>query len=130
MILLSVAIATPLPTTDGLIEEGDNKKVEEFKYPETEEEADAIIKQFEAASTRSDDLVSGTVAHHALMDTTDLMSERWLGTEEEERKWYGLLSSAFGRTEISCNSYITELCYIHSKVMIVDDKRVIVSRSF
>ena len=116
MILLSVAIATPVPTTDGLIEEGDNKKVEEFKYPETEEEADQIIKQFEAASTRSDDLVSGTVAHHALLDTTDLMSERWLGTEEEERKWYDLLSSAFGRTEFhatatspSCVTFIPRL---------------------
>jgi phospholipase D1/2 len=124
-----VAIATPVPTKDGLIEEGDNKKVEEFKYPETEEEADEIIRRFEAASTRADDLVSGSVAHHALMDTTDLSAEKWLGTEEEERNWYGLLSLAFDSTELSCNSYITELCYIHSKVMIVDDRRVIVSRS-
>jgi len=87
--LLSVAIATPVATQDGLIEEGDNKTVEEFKYPETEEEADEIIRQFEAASTRSDDLVSGSVGHHAMLDTTDLMAERWLGTEEEERNWYG-----------------------------------------
>lgn len=121
-----------MATKDGLIEEGDNKKVEEFKYPETEEEAKGIIKQFEAASTRSDDLVSGSVAHHALMDTTDLMTEKWLGTEEEERNWYGLLGSALDCSgpELSCNSYITELCYIHSKVMIVDDRRVIVSFSF
>ena len=127
MTLLPVAIATPVPTKDGLIEEGDNKKVEEFKYPETEEEADEIIRKFEAASTRSDDLVSGSVAHHAMLDTTDLFAEKWLGTEEEERNWYGLSRSAPGCTEPSCNSYVTELCYIHSKVMIVDDRRVIVS---
>ena len=99
--LLPVSIATPLPSKDGMIEEGDNKKVEEFKYPETEEEADEIIKRFEAASTRSDDLVSGSVAHHALADTTDLFTERWLGTEEEERNWYGLFSSAPACTEPS-----------------------------
>ena len=118
-----------MATKDGLIEEGDNKKVEEFKYPETEEEADEIIRQFEAASTRSDDLVSGSVAHHAMLDTTDLMAEKWLGTEEEERNWYGLLGSALDCPDHSCNSYVTELCYIHSKVMIVDDRRVIVSLS-
>ena len=118
-----------MATKDGLIEEGDNKKVEEFKYPETEEEADEIIRQFEAASTRSDDLVSGSVAHHAMMDTTDLMAEKWLGTEEEERNWYGLLGSVLDCPELSCYSYVTELCYIHSKVMIVDDRRVIVSPS-
>jgi phospholipase D1/2 len=124
-----VAIATPVPTKDGLIEEGDNKKVEQFKYPETEEEADEIIKKFEAASTRSDNLVSGSVAHHALSYTRDLFAEKWLGTEEEERNWCDLSRLPPSVTEPSSNSYVTELCYIHSKVMIVDDRRVIVSHS-
>ena len=86
---LPVAIITPEPTKDGLIEEGD-QKVEEIKIPETEEEADQIIKRFEAGSIRSDDLVSGSIAHHALLDSTGLDTERWLGTEEEERNWYDL----------------------------------------
>jgi phospholipase D1/2 len=89
LILLPVAIASPQETKDGLVVEGDQKKVEEFKYPETEEEADEIIKQFEAASSRADDLVSGSIAHHALSDSTELNAETWLGTEEEERNWYG-----------------------------------------
>ena len=113
-----------------MIEEGESNKVEKFRYPETEEEADDIIRRFEAASTRSDDLVSGSVAHHALLNTTGLMSEEWLGTEEEERNWYGMLDSTVECPDPACNSYITESCYIHSKVMIVDDRRVIVSLSF
>jgi len=42
------------------------------------------------------------------MDRTRLRDEVWLGSEEEEKA-----------------SYITELLYIHSKVMVVDDRRVI-----
>lgn len=44
-----------------------------------------------------------------MKDTTGLHDERWLGNEQEEK-----------------DCYITELCYIHSKLMIVDDRRVIV----
>jgi phospholipase D1/2 len=43
-----------------------------------------------------------------MKDVTSLHDERWLGSEEEEK-----------------DCYITELLYIHSKVMIVDDRRVI-----
>ncbi|KAG8764176.1 hypothetical protein FRC12_008241 [Ceratobasidium sp. 428] len=42
------------------------------------------------------------------MDRTTLADERWDGTEQEER-----------------DCYVSELLYIHSKVMIVDDRRVI-----
>jgi len=52
--------------------------------------------------------VSDSVGHHALKDTTTLHDESWLGDEQEEK-----------------DCYITELLYIHSKVMIVDDRRVI-----
>lgn len=44
-----------------------------------------------------------------MKDITRLQDERWLGNEQEEK-----------------DCYITELCYIHSKLMIVDDRRVIV----
>jgi len=44
-----------------------------------------------------------------LKDSTDLRDEMWLGTAQEEK-----------------DCYVTELLYIHSKVMIVDDRRVII----
>lgn len=43
-----------------------------------------------------------------MKDETDLHQEQWLGDEDEEK-----------------DCYITELLYIHSKVMIVDDRVVI-----
>lgn len=36
-------------------------------------------------------------------------------------------SSFLRRGLIECNRYVSELLYIHTKLMIVDDKRVIVS---
>jgi phospholipase D1/2 len=104
----TVAINAPKPTKDGIVEEGEASNVVEVKVPETEEEADEILRKFEAAASRNDDEVSDSVGHHALKDTTTLHDERWLGDEEEEK-----------------DCYITELLYIHSKVMIVDDRRVI-----
>ncbi|CAG7850914.1 Phospholipase D1 Short=PLD 1; AltName: Full=Choline phosphatase 1; AltName: Full=Meiosis-specific sporulation-specific protein 14; AltName: Full=Phosphatidylcholine-hydrolyzing phospholipase D1 [Serendipita indica DSM 11827] len=104
----TVAIKAPVPTKDGIVEEGDASKTEDIKYPETEEEADRILKTFEAGAGRKDDEVSDSVGHHAMQDITTLHDERWLGDEAEER-----------------DCYITELLYIHSKVMIVDDRRVI-----
>jgi len=104
----TVAIKAPVETKAGIVEEGDASKTVEVKYPETEEEADRILAAFEAAATRADDSVSDAVGHHALKDETGLHDEAWLGEEDEER-----------------DCYITELLYIHSKVMIVDDMRVI-----
>jgi phospholipase D1/2 len=107
-IALVVAIKAPIPTKDGIVEEGDASKTQEEKYPETEEDAEKILRRFESGATRADDEVSDSVGHHVMKDTTSLHDEKWLGDEEEER-----------------DCYITELLYIHSKVMIVDDRRVI-----
>jgi len=57
---------------------------------------------------RKDEKVADNVGQHALLDETTLLDEEWLGTADEER-----------------DSYVTELLYIHSKLMIVDDRRVI-----
>lgn len=103
-----MAINAPKATKDGIVEEGKASDVEAVKVPETEEEADEVLRKFEAAASRKDDEVSDSVGHHAMKDTTTLHDERWLGDEQEER-----------------DCYITELLYIHSKVMIVDDRRVI-----
>lgn len=104
----TVAINAPKATKDGIVEEGNASNVEAVKVPATEEEADEILRKFEAAANRKDDEVSDSVGHHALKDSTTLHEERWLGDEDEEK-----------------DCYITELLYIHSKLMIVDDRRVI-----
>ena len=86
-------------------------KTEKFDLPESVDAAAQVIKRFEsgAEGLRSDEDVADNVVRHMLHDKTSLFDEKWLGTEEEER-----------------NAYVSELLYIHSKVMIVDDRRVIV----
>ena len=87
-------------------------KTETYPLPQSVDEARAVIERFEhgADGLRSDEEVSDNVVQHMLSDRTSLLDEKWLGSEEEER-----------------NAYVSELLYIHSKVMIVDDRRVIVS---
>ena len=90
------------------------RKTETFTLPPNVEEARDVIEQFEkgARGLRSDDDVSDNVVQHMLNDRTSLQEEMWLGTPEEEKY-----------------AYVSELLYIHSKVMIVDDLKVIVSLS-
>ena len=110
-------VSVVLPTGKALIEPSaagtkNEYKKETFPLPTTIEEAKSIIEQFQqgAESVRGDETVSDTVSQHALLDTTSLQDEKWEGTSEEEKA-----------------AYVSELCYIHSKLMIVDDRRVIVS---
>ncbi|KZV71453.1 phospholipase D [Peniophora sp. CONT] len=97
--------------TDGMVVT-DKSKVEEktYKLPQSTEEAVDIIQRFEqsAEQGRRNDAVSDTVGQHALQDATTLADEQWLGSEQEE-----------------LDSYVSELSYIHTKLMIVDDRRVI-----
>ncbi|KAF8900846.1 hypothetical protein CPB84DRAFT_1836517 [Gymnopilus junonius] len=83
---------------------------EKVPIPADENSAREVIATFQsgADNLRSDEAVSDNVAQHMLADKTSLFEEQWLGTEEEELK-----------------AYISELLYIHSKIMIVDDRRVI-----
>jgi len=82
---------------------------ESVPFPASMAEAEQTVKQFEAGATRSDDAVADTVSQHQLQDTTTLQDEQWLGTEQEEK-----------------DCYVSELLYIHAKVMIVDDRRVLI----
>jgi len=86
----TVAIKMPDPTTEGIVIEKTKAKIEEMEYPKTEEEARQVIEKFQAGAIgeRSDDPVSDSVAHHALMDTTGLQQEKWLGSEQEELNWW------------------------------------------
>ncbi|TFK85137.1 phospholipase D/nuclease, partial [Polyporus arcularius HHB13444] len=85
-------------------------KTETYPMPATVEEAREIIDRWRNAAQelRSDEDVADNVVQHMLHDSTSLFDERWAGTEDEERA-----------------AYVSELLYIHSKVMIVDDRRVI-----
>ncbi|GAA5875841.1 hypothetical protein JCM16303_004016 [Sporobolomyces ruberrimus] len=75
--------------------------------PSTYEEAQEIVQRFEQADD-IDEKINDSVAHHAQRGTGSLFDEKWTGDEESER-----------------NAYVTEECYIHSKLMIVDDRRVV-----
>lgn len=110
-------VSVSIPTGKSLVEQSTSgakpeMKVETYPLPETVEEAQDIVDRWNRAAQeiRSDEDVSDNVVQHMLHDRTTLLDEKWLGTEEEER-----------------NAYVSELLYIHSKVMIVDDRRVIVS---
>lgn len=87
----------------------DPTKVRRWSIPKTVEEAMAILKKYESASSPSDKLVADSVASHALREDKPLVDERWLGTPGEEK-----------------DCFVTELTYIHTKVMIVDDQKVII----
>lgn len=76
--------------------------------PKTVEEAKAIIERFEAAAPQDDCLISDNICQNAHMSGRSVADEPWRGAEAEE---------------LAC--IVTEQCYIHSKLMIVDDRRVI-----
>ncbi|KDN33847.1 hypothetical protein RSAG8_13066, partial [Rhizoctonia solani AG-8 WAC10335] len=82
--------------------------VEAVAFPHSSQEAAETVRRFESGATRGDLGVADSVAQHALADRTELKDEKWYGTEQEER-----------------DSYVSEVLYVHSKVMIVDDRRVI-----
>ncbi|EJT97673.1 phospholipase D [Dacryopinax primogenitus] len=111
--LSNVTIAVPKADTGDTANLGttqQNVEPVQVKAPKTVEEAREILKKFESAARMPlETVVSDSVAQHALQDRTELKDEKWLGTEEEEK---------------SC--YVTEEVYIHSKLMIVDDVRVII----
>ncbi|KAJ7875753.1 hypothetical protein B0H14DRAFT_3437000 [Mycena olivaceomarginata] len=93
--------------------DGSQKEVTISLPVETKEGIDAarrVIEKFEAAAkaVRGDEDVADNVAQHMLHDRTSLLEEKWLGSEQEE-----------------LDAYVSELLYIHTKLMIVDDKRVI-----
>ncbi|OJT05426.1 Phospholipase D1 [Trametes pubescens] len=108
-------VSVSIPTGKSLVEQSTSgakpeMKTEIYPLPETVEEAQDIVDRWNRAAQeiRSDEDVADNVVQHMLHDRTTLLDEKWLGTEEEER-----------------NAYVSELLYIHSKVMIVDDRRVI-----
>ncbi|PWN47065.1 phospholipase D/nuclease, partial [Violaceomyces palustris] len=86
-------------------------KIAEVEMPKTEEEAREILKRFQQAAPTEEegyrvrDSIATNVLHGQDKKTSE---EAWWG-EEDERL-----------------SYVTEEIYIHSKLMIVDDRKVLV----
>jgi len=106
-----VYIKIPQETKAGIsITDESSVKKDKVPLPQSIEAARQVIARFEAGARnlRSDEMVADSVSHHALQGRRSLLNETWLGTEEEE-----------------LNCYVSELLYIHSKVMVVDDRRVI-----
>jgi len=106
-----VTVTVPVETTEGIVvSDKTPQKTETVPIPESEDAAQQVIERFEAAArnVRGDEDVADNVAQHMLGDRTSLLDEKWLGTEREE-----------------LDAYVSEVLYIHTKLMIVDDKRVI-----
>ncbi|KAG5645727.1 hypothetical protein DXG03_005423 [Asterophora parasitica] len=106
-----VTLIIPSATTEGIVvSDKTPPKTATVHIPESAEAARAIVERFEngARGLRGDEGVSDTVSQHMLSDRTSLLAEKWPGTPEEE-----------------LNAYVSELLYVHSKLMIVDDERVI-----
>ncbi|KAJ6535117.1 hypothetical protein B0H19DRAFT_1185017 [Mycena capillaripes] len=106
-----VTLTLPVETSESIvISDKTPPKTETIKLPESVDAARQIIERFEAAAkrVRGDEDVADNVAQHMLSDRTSLLEEKWLGTEQEE-----------------LDAYVSELLYIHTKLMIVDDRRVI-----
>ncbi|KAM6499803.1 phospholipase D/nuclease [Amanita muscaria] len=101
-----VDIILPQETQEAIVVE--KTKTVKVAIPQSEAAASNVIARFERGAPREDADVSDSVSSHALLDTTSLLDEKWLGNEQEE-----------------LNSYVSELLYIHSKLMIVDDRKVI-----
>ncbi|KAG1869290.1 hypothetical protein C8R48DRAFT_701012 [Suillus tomentosus] len=103
-------IKVPQPAQEGMLLSETKMKPEKVSLPVSYDDAVNIVRTFEKGSDdiRGDEDVSDTVSQHRLLDRTRLSDEIWYGSEAEER-----------------DAYVSELLYIHSKVMIVDDRRVI-----
>lgn len=124
-------IKVPQPAQEGMLLSETKMKPEKVSLPVSYDDAVNIVRTFEKGSDdiRGDEDVSDTVSQHRLLDRTRLSDEIWYGSEAEERDAYVYCCMSLVQQLISSKRYVSELLYIHSKVMIVDDRRVIVSTS-
>ena len=58
-----------------------------------------------------DEAISDSVAHHVFKGTGSLFDEKWSGSDQSQ-----------------LNAFVNEELYIHTKLMIVDDRRVIMGK--
>jgi len=84
-------------------------EVQTVKLPATVAEAQKIVDRFEAAAPAEAKEMNDSIRHHVLQSGGSIMDERWYGSPEEER-----------------DAFVQEELYIHSKLLIVDDRRVLI----
>lgn len=84
------------------------KTIEEVDLPKTIDDAMEILRKFQTAVPAADDHVKDSIASNVFHGQTPIKDEPWPSNDEEEEK----------------EAYVTEEVYVHSKLMIVDDRRV------
>jgi len=105
--LSSAAMATE---GESLKQENTKKgEIQKVKLPATVAEAQQIVDRFEAAAPAEAKEMNDSIRHHVLQSGGSIMDERWYGSAEEER-----------------DAFVQEELYIHSKLLIVDDRRVLI----
>lgn len=83
--------------------------MQKVKLPATVAEAQAIVDRFEAAAPAEAKDINDSIRHHVLQSGGSILDEKFYGSAEEER-----------------DAYVQEELYIHSKLLIVDDRRVLI----
>jgi hypothetical protein len=83
-----VKIEKPKTNTEvGVSSQKDDTASEKLVFPQTIDEAKAILKKFEAGSTAEEKTIDDNVCEHTLEDSAHLQNEKWPGTEQEEKDW-------------------------------------------
>jgi phospholipase D1/2 len=84
--------------------------IEEVDLPKSVDDAMEILRKFETAAPRGEDHIKDTIASDILHGQTAIKDEPWPTSDEHEEK----------------EAFVTEETYVHSKLMIVDDRKVII----
>ena len=82
--------------------------METLQIPKTVREAEEIVQRFESAAPPEWRKVAGTVARNGLQSGRTILDESWIGSEASEK-----------------DSYVSEELYIHTKLLLIDDRKVI-----
>lgn len=90
-------------------EETKEKKIRMTEVPKTVQEAQAIITKWEQSCPENVPMLPGSIAHCCMNTPETVANQPWYGTAREE-----------------VASYVTEEDYIHSKLLIVDDRTVLI----
>lgn len=94
-------------------ESGKNKKgeidIQTIDLPASVGEAIETLEQWENSAPPELRNIAGTIARNTLQSGRSVLDEPWFGASEKSEK----------------NSFVTEELYIHSKLLIVDDRKVI-----
>lgn len=86
------------------------KVIEEVDLPKTVDDAMEILRKFQSAVPAADDHVKDSIAGNVFHGQTAIKDEPWPSSDEEEEK----------------SAFVTEETYVHSKLLIVDDRRVLI----